>query len=662
MAVADTRNLTLVGHGGAGKTTLTEAILFKAGMVNRQGTITAKNTVSDFGEDEQERGHSIDPVTLFADWKGKRVQIVDAPGYPDFLAHALRGLDAADCALLVVNAYDGVALNTRRLWAATQNRGIPTLVIINRCEADNIDVDKVRADVADMCGPRAQWLTVPDAWGSSMTCVNTIFEDAGLKEKFVEAAVEADEGLMEKYLEAGELSDDELRRAIPIALRENTLVPIFSVSAEKCLGIAKLLDFVTDYCPTPMDRKIHDADGNEVALAPDAPPLALCFKVTFDRQAGRVAFLRMLSGSMRSGDQMVLARTGESVKVGHTSQYQGSQKVDIPEAKMGDFFSLVKVDSIEIGDVLHSSDNPTTFRPRQLPNPMVGLAILAKTRGDETKLARELERIKGSDPGLVVERDASTHELVVRGLSTLHVDIALRRMAAAGVEVDTSIPKVPYLESISTKAEGHYRHKKQSGGSGQFGEVYLRIEPLERGAEDPLEFVNKTVGASIPRQFMPAVEKGVRQQMADGVIAGFPVIDVRVEVYDGKHHDVDSKEIAFIIAGRKAFALAFEAAKPVLLEPVANIEIEIPSEFMGDITSDLNTRRARIQGMEVLGEMQLIKAQAPLSEMQTYSTQLRSITGGRGAFSMEFSHYDAVPGGETQKIIARAKAEAASGD
>jgi elongation factor G len=632
-------------------------------MVSRHGKISDKNTVSDFADDERERGHSIDTAVLHADWKGKRVHIVDTPGYPDFVAAAMRGLDAADCAVIVVHAYDGVMLNTRRLYKAARDAKLPCMIVVNRCDADNIDPDKLQSSLEELVGTGAQRVTVPDAWGDAASGVKSIFGDASdLKEGFVEAAVEADDELMEKYLEAGEVSDDDLRTAIPKALASGTLVPIFHTVAEKGIGVPEFLDFLADFGPTPLGRHLEDQDGNEIECAADGPLVAACFKVMFERQAGRIVFLRVFSGSMRSGDSAVVARSDETIKVGHPSLFQGSTKTEVDHAEAGDIIALPKIDNVEIGDTIHAPGKPVRVKLQTLPNPMVGLAITPQTRGDETKLARELDRVTGSDPGLVSERVASTNELVIRGLSTLHVDIALKRMAAGGVEVDTSVPKVPYLESITGKAEGHYRHKKQTGGAGQFGEVYLRVEPLPRGSDERLEFENATVGGSIPRQFIPAVEKGVRQQMAEGVVAGYPVIDVKVSVYDGKHHDVDSKEIAFIIAGRKAFSEAVAKAKPVLLEPVADVEIEIPSKFMGDISSDLNGRRARIQGMEAVGDTQIIRAQVPLAEMQTYSTQLRSITAGEGSFSMDFSHYDVVPPNVAQQVIAKAKAEAEKAD
>jgi elongation factor G len=632
-------------------------------MVSRHGKISDKNTVSDFADDERERGHSIDASVLHADWKGKSFHIVDTPGYPDFVAQAMRGLDAADCAVIVVHAYDGVMLNTRRLYKAARDAKLPCVIVVNRCDADNIDPDKLQSSLEELVGTGAQRVTVPDTWGDSVAGVKSIFGDASdLKEGFVEAAVEADDELMEKYLEAGEVSDDDLRVAIPKALATGTLVPIFHTVAEKGIGVPELLDFLADFGPTPFDRYLEDQDGNRIECAADGPLVAACFKVMFERQAGRIVFLRVFSGSMRSGDSAEVARTEETIKVGHPSLFQGSTKTEVEHAEAGAIIALPKIDNVEIGDTIHAPGKPVRVKLQTLPNPMVGLAITPQTRGDETKLARELDRVTGSDPGLVSERVASTNELVIRGLSTLHVDIALKRMAAGGVEVHTSVPKVPYLESITGKSEGHYRHKKQTGGAGQFGEVYLRVEPLPRGSEEALEFENATVGGSIPRQFIPAVEKGVRQQMAEGVVAGYPVIDVKVSVYDGKHHDVDSKEIAFIIAGRKAFSEAVAKAKPVLLEPVADVEIEIPSKFMGDISSDLNGRRARIQGMEAVGDTQIIRAQVPLAEMQTYSTQLRSITAGEGSFSMDFSHYDVVPPNVAQQVIAKAKAEAEKAD
>ncbi len=659
MAGNDTRNIALVGHGRSGKTTLGEAILFAAKAVSRQGTIADKNTVSDFADDERERGHSIDASLVHANWKGKDLNIIDAPGYPDFVGQALRALDAVDCAVIVIHAYDGVLLNTRRLYKAAGERGIPRIVVVNRCDSDNIDLGNLGKALDDLCGTAGKAVTVPDAFGHSVKRIRSVFSDAAgdLKQGFVEAAVESDDALMEKYLEAGEVSDADLRRAIPMALQKGTLVPIFHTIADKGLGVPELVDFLAEFGPSPVGRVIEDADGNKVTCAADGPLRALCFKVMFERQAGRIAFLRLFSGSLRSGDTAVLARTEETLKIGHLSRFQGSQKAEIPQAGIGDIVTLPKVDNVTIGDTLHASGSPVKIRVLALPKPMGGLAVQPKARGDETKLARELDRITGADPCLEAERVTATNELVVRGLSTLHLDIALKRMARNGVEVDTSIPRVAYRETINGKADGHYRHKKQTGGAGQFGEVYLRVEPLPRGAPDTLDYVDDVVGGAIPRQFNPAIEKGIRQKMAEGVVAGYPVVDVRASVYDGKYHDVDSKEIAFVIAGRNAFADAIHKARPVLLEPVVTLEIEIPSRFMGDITSDLNTRRARITGMESAGDSQIIRAQAPLAEMQTYSTQLRSITAGEGSFHMDFSHYDVVPGNVAQTVIAKAQAE-----
>lgn len=657
MAGPDTRNVALVGHGGAGKTTLAEAILFAAKAINRQGSVGDKNTVSDFADDERERGHSIDTALLHADWKGRDFNIVDTPGYPDFVAQALRGMDAADCAVLVVHAYDGVMLNTRRLFQAAKEHGLPCVVVVNRCDSDNLDPAGMEAALTELCGPGAKPVTVPDQWGPSISGVRSIFgEAADLKEGFVEAAVEADDELMEKYLEAGEVSDDDLVQAIPKALQAGTLVPVFHTVAETGIGVPELLDFLAQYGPSPVGRVIRDTDGNEITCETDGPLRAGCFRVTFERQAGRIVFLRLFSGSLRSGDSAVVARSDETVKIGHTSRFQGNQKAELSQAGIGDIIALPKVENVEVGDTLHAPGNAFQLKFLPLPSPMVGLAVTPKARGDESKLGKELDRVTGSDPGLQFERVTSTNQLVVRGLSTLHLDIALKRMARAGVEVDTETPRVPYLETITGKAEGHYRHKKQTGGAGQFGEVYLKVEPLERGSEDPLDYVDEIFGGAIPRQFLPAIEKGIRQKMAEGVVAGYPVIDVRVRVYDGKHHDVDSKEIAFIIAGRNAFAEAVQKARPVLLEPIVDVEIELPSKYMGDISSDLNSRRARIQGMDSVGDTQIIKAQAPLAEMQTYSTQLRSITAGEGSFSMDFNRYDVVPPNVAQQIIARSEA------
>ncbi len=657
MAGGDTRNIVLVGHGGAGKTTLAEAIVFTCGTTSRQGKVGEKNTVSDFADDERDRGHSIDMAVLHATHKGKLFQLVDTPGYPDFVGQAFRGLDAGDIAVVVINAYDGVLLNARRLCKAAREAQLPVVFVVNKCDADNIDLQKLDKGIEDLVGTSAQAVTYPDTFGSACSSVTSIFSGGGVPEGFVEAAVEADDDLMEKYLEAGEVSEDDLRRVIPKALVAGSLTPVFHTVAEKGIGVAELLEFLGDFGPSPLDRVVHDTDGNKIECTEDGPLRAVCFKIMFERQAGRIVFLRVYSGSLSSGDQLTIARTGDTIKVGHASRFQGAAKEDLPAAGAGDLVALPKIDNVEIGDVLHDQNDAGNIAIQELPSPMVGLAIQPKTRGDETKLARELDRVTACDPSLEAERVASTAQLVLRGLSTLHLDIALKRMAAGGVEVETAVPRVPYLETITATAESHYRHKKQTGGAGQFGEVYLRVSPLERGSEESLQFANETVGASIPRQYIPAVEKGVRQQMSEGVVAGYPVIDIKVAVYDGKHHDVDSKEIAFVIAGRRAFSLAVEKARPVMLEPIVDAEIEIPSQFMGDISSDLNSRRARIQGMDSAGDTQIIKAQAPLAEMQAYSTQLRSITAGEGSFSMQFSHYDIVPPNVAQQVIAKFKAE-----
>ncbi len=659
----DLRTIALVGHGGSGKTTLAEAMLFVAGATSRQGTIQDKNTVSDFADDEKERGHSIDTALLHATFQDRQFHILDTPGYPDFLGQVLRAIDAVDCAVIVINAYDGVALNTRRTFHAAKERGIPCVLVVNRCDMENINLEALDRGIEELCGLAAKVVTIPDKFGPAMKAVRSIFHDAPeRKEAFVEAAVEADEALMEKYLEAGEISDGDLQRAIPLALRAGTLVPVFHTCADKGIGVRGLLEFLAAFGPAPVGRTIQDVDGNEIACTQDGPFLGLCFKVTFDRQAGKLAFLRIFRGTLRSGDTAVVARTDATIKIGHMSRYQGPQKSDLSDAPAGALIALPKIDDVEVGDTIHAPGHPVRLRLVRLPTPMVGLALAPKARGDEAKIGRELGRVTGADPCLRYARSTDTHELVLNGLSTLHLDIMLKRLARAGVEVETSIPKIPYLETITGKAEGHYRHKKQSGGAGQFGEVYLRVEPLPRGSPEPLDYVDATVGGSIPKQFIPAIEKGVRQRMAEGILSGCKLVDIRVSVYDGKYHDVDSKEIAFIIAGRNAFTEAFNKARPVLLEPVMNVGIEIPSKYMGDITGDLNSRRARITGMDTVGDHQVIKAHAPLSEMQTYSTNLRSMTHGEGSFTMDFDHYDVVPAHIAQGVIAKFQAQKKQAD
>jgi elongation factor G len=657
MAGTETRNIAFVGHGGAGKTSLCEAFLFASKTVSRQGLISDKNTVSDFTDDERERGHSIEIGVMHCEWKAKSFHLLDSPGYPDFQGQAIRALDGADLAVVVVNAYDGVGLNARKLYAAAERAGIPRIIVVNRCDLDNIDESNLGQGIADLAGASAKPVTLPDQLGSGFSAVKSIFKDAPeYKEGFVEAAVEADDELMEKYLETGEVSDDEIVRAIPLAMQVGTLVPVFHCSSEKQLGVTELMDFIAKEGPSPVGRDIPDLDENHFKCQADDPFLGYCFKVMFDRQAGKIAFVRVFRGGMHAGDQIKTDRD-KTIKIGHLAQYQGHIKEDINGAGIGDIVAIPKAEDIEIGDCLYAPEAPMRFRPRHIPASMVGLALTPKSRGDETKIGKELARITGADPCLIAERTTDTNELVLKGLSTLHLDIALKRLSHAGVEVETHIPKIAYLETITGKAEGHYRHKKQTGGAGQFGEIFLRIEPTERDHEGSLDFVDETVGGSVPKQFMSATEKGVRQQMAEGVLAGCKFVDVRVQVYDGKIHDVDSKEIAFIVCGRRAFSDAVKKAKPVLLEPMVTVDIEVPSQFMGDVNSDLNSRRARIQGMDSAGDMQILHARAPLSEMQTYSTQLRSITGGEGSYHMDHAGYDVVPGNISQQIMARYEAE-----
>jgi len=657
MAGADTRNIAFVGHGGAGKTTLCEAMLFAGKAISRQGKVGDKNTVSDFTSDEHDRGHSIEIGVMHVNWKGKNFQLLDSPGYPDFQGQAIRALDGADLAVVVVDAYEGVGLNARKLYGAAQRAGIPRILVINRCDVDNVDEAKLGKDIANLCGVAAKAVTLPDTMGSGFSVVKSIFKDApDAKEGFVEAAVEADDELMEKYLDAGEVSDEDLTRAIPLALKAGTLVPVFHTAAEKGIGVTELMDFIGIFGPSPVGRDIPDTDENHFVCQPNDPFLGYCFKVMFDRQAGKIAFVRVFRGGIHGGDHVMTDRD-KDIKIGHMGVYQGHDKQDIDGAGIGDIVAIPKADDIEIGDCLYAAGSPMIFRPRHIPASMVGLALTPKSRGDETKIGRELTRVTGSDPCLVIERTHDTNELVLHGLSTLHCEIALKRLARAGIEVDTKPPRVPYLETITGKAEGHYRHKKQTGGAGQFGEIFLRIEPTERGIEGGLEFINKTVGGSVPKQFVSATEKGVRQKMLEGVIAGYKFVDVRVIVYDGKTHDVDSKEIAFIVCGKRAFADAVSKAKPVLLEPIVDVEIEVPTRCMGDISSDLNSRRARIAGMDQSGDLQVLKARIPLAEMTNYATQLRSITGGEGSYTMELADYDVVPGNLKAQIIAKHEAE-----
>jgi elongation factor G len=663
------RNIVLIGNSGAGKTQLAEAILHKAGMITRLGTPEEGNTVSDFEPEEKERQASIATSVLHATWKGHHINLLDSPGYADFLGSVLWAMAAADTAVLVLNASSGVDIHARRLFQAATEQKMARVIVVNRADAENVDLEIVFSQMRESLGTHCRLLTIPVGQGAGFRGVvdafagveqgEALMDVASAHGALVESIVEADEVLMERYLSDETILPQELAAVFTKALGAGTVIPVFFTSARKELGVEELLDNLVRYTPGPRQARPRTgrigaaADAPEAVLDsdPDGPLCAQVFKVVSDPYVGKVSYLRILSGRLAADSSARIDDDRRETKLGQPLRAQGKETRPLPEAVAGDIVGMSKIDELGIGRTISSGAEPILVPPVRMPVPMYSLALQPKSRGDEQKISEVLAKAMEEDTTLKTTRDRQTNELVVSGMGDIHLMMLLARLKRRyQLEVDTKPPKIPYRETISGKAEGHYRHKKQTGGAGQFGEVYLRVEPLERGAG--VEFVDDTFGGSIPKQFLPAVEKGVREACEEGVIAGYPFQDVRAAAYDGKSHPVDSKEVAFKIAGRMAFRDAVMKAKPVILEPYVNMAITVPDTYLGAITGDLNSRRGRIMGMEAgAGGAQTIKVQVPLAEVAQYNTQLRSMTGGQGTYTMEFSHYESVPAHVQQQIV-----------
>ncbi len=666
------RNIVLLGHGGAGKTSLGEAMLHAAKITGRLGSVDEGNSHLDYTDIEKDRKHSVDPAGAHLDHGGKMINLIDAPGYPDFIGEAIYPMAGADVAVIVVSATAGIEVNTRRLFTAARDADMPIAIVVNKIDGENINLEGLLRDLGEVFGQACKPFNLPA--GNNTAVVNCFTEDSGeadfgdvgeMHTELVENIIEADEALMEAYLGGEEVAPERLSAAFASAMIAGTVIPIFFTSARNEVGIEEFTDAVARFFPSPADVKglavrggpDDDAEEIEVIADPARPFVGQAFKITTDPFVGKLAWVRILQGTVHPETTYTLGEERKTAKIAHLFKIQGKETQEVKEAVAGDIIALAKVEEIHTGDVLHSDSQPMYRSMPPVPTPMYSLAITPKSRGDEQKISEALSKLDEEDPTFQAKRDSQTNEMVISGIGDLHLRVLLAKMKQRfDLDVETRPPKIPYRETITAKAEGHHRHKKQTGGAGQFGEVYLRVEPLERGGG--FEFVNDLFGESLPRQFLPAIEKGVHDVLQTGGVAGYPMQDIRVSVYDGKHHPVDSKEVAFRTAGRNAFIDAIEKAKPVLLEPIVNMEITVPAEHMGDITSDLSSRRGRILGQEMLpGGQCLIKAQAPLSEVMQYNSQLRSVTGGQGSYTMELSYYNPVPGNVQQQIIAAAKTE-----
>ncbi len=667
------RNVAVLSHSGAGKTSLTEAILYRAGAVPALGKVEEGTTRSDYSPEEKRRKISIWSTVHPFEWKGERFNIIDTPGYADFVGQIRGAQAAADAALIVVSAVSGVAVGTERVWTSSFERELSTLFVINKLDRENADFFRTMSDIEATLPGNIAAVQLPIGQAESFRGIVDLLhmqayewpdgdpvpvpipdEVAGLaqeyRERLVEAIVETNDDLMMQYLDDSELDQDALLAAFHAAVRRNDLTPVLVTSATRAMGITLLLDFflkgvrhVADHSPLPVES------GEAPVLGEGQPFSARVFKTVNDPYLGKVSMMRVLSGTLKQGEALVDASSGAEVRTSHLYVPNAGSLDEVKELSAGMIGALTKADGVNTGDTLTTPSNRFVLSPIRLPSPVMALALFPKTRADEDKLGEALTRLLDADSTLKLERNPDTHETVLWGMGHVHLEIAVAALAERGVEVDTRPPSIPYRETVQGTGDARYRHKKQSGGAGQFAEVALRVEPLPRG--EGFEFDWQVVGGSIPTQFQSSCEKGARAGLQSGVLGGFPVQDVKVAVYDGKDHPVDSKDIAFQVAATQAMREALQQAQPVLLEPLALLKVRVPDRFTGDVISDLNSRRGRILGMDSEGSVSVVSAHVPLAEVQSYSADLRSMTGGRGAFSLRIDRYEAMPQHVAERVL-----------
>jgi len=664
----DIRNIALVGHSGSGKTTLAEALLVKSGAKGEAGTVERGSTTMDHDPIEQSYQHSLDSAIASLDYEGMHLNLIDTAGIPDFRGPTLSAMTAVETTAIVVNAQAGIEQSTRRLMRRAKQRRLCRMIIINRIDVDGTDLTQLVDELREEFGPGCLPVNLP---AENLTTVRDcffhtegdtdIFSLSEAHDAIIDQVVEVNEELMEKFLEGEDLTREELHSAFEQALREGHLVPICFVSAISGAGTKELLDFFKALAPSPREGnpppfvKGEGEEAEKVSISGKANDhvVAHVFKITNDPFVGKLCVFRIYQGTVRGDSQLLIGDARKPFKVGHLFQIQGGKHTEIDAGIPGDICAVAKVDEIYYDAVLHDSHDADRYhlKPLDFPAPMYGLAVNTKARGQEQKLSTALHRLQEEDPCFVVEHNQELNETVMRGLGELYMRITLERMQERyNVEVTTRAPRIAYRETVTRSAEGHHRHKKQTGGAGQFGEVYLRIRPKQRG--HGFEFIDQVVGGAIPYNLIPAVEKGVMQVMNEGAISGYSMQDIEVTVYDGKYHPVDSKEIAFVTAGRIAFLDAIKNAGPQILEPIVSVDVTVPDAFMGDITGNLAGRRARISGTESLrGGQVTIQADIPLSSLSDYHTELKSLTQGQGSYTMEFSHYDPVPSSIQQALV-----------
>lgn len=682
----DIRNVVIAGGGGAGKTTLAEALLFRAGATNRLNSVDDGNSVLDYDPDEISRKISLGSSVASFVWDKKKINLIDTPGYANFLADAYTALRIADAAVIVVSAVDGFKVETERVWKQSDQLGLPRIIYLSGIDKERADFNKVLESINKAYGNKAMPLVVPEGSGPNLTGLIDVLnmkvqkpgddgtwsqkgEDLNAeqkelaetwREKMIESVAETKDDLLEKYLEGGTIEAAELTEALSAAVKEGLVYPVLCGASTYTAGAVGLLGAIVDFLPSPKERGEvkgkSPEDGNEITREPDksAPFSALVFKTIADPYAGRLTIFRVYSGTLHADTQFYNAGRETKERFGQIFHLLGKNQTGTSEAVAGDIVGVAKLKETVSGDTLCDDKNPIVYEFVELPKPAISFAIEPKSKGDDEKVSQALGRMSEEDLTLHVGRDPQTREMILSGLGQLHLEVVINRLKRKfGVEVEMKTPKVPYKETIKGRTKIQGRYKKQSGGRGQFGDTWIEIEPLERGGG--FEFVDKIVGGAIPRQFIPAVEKGVVGAMESGPLAGYPVVDIKVTLYDGSFHTVDSSEMAFKIAASLGFKKGVLESKPVLLEPIMSIEITVPDDNVGDVMGDLNSRRGRVAGVESSPSGQVVKANVPLAEMLKYAPDLRSMTQGRGAFEMEFSHYEEVPGQLAEKIIAKSK-------
>ncbi len=672
------RNIALVGHGGCGKTSLAEAMLFAAGAVTRLGSVDDGNATMDFDPDEVARKISISSSLAPAVWNGVKINILDTPGYADFFGETTAAMQVVDSVVIVVDAVGGLEVQTDKAWSIALERGLPRIIFINRMDKEHADYSSVLDSLTGSFGTAVAPVCLPIGKESSfegfvdLVAMKAYTYDGGkrsegdipddlageadaLRDKLVESVAESDDALLERYLEGETLTQAEVEKAMLSAVAAGSVVPVLCGSAHTTVGIDRLMDAVLSYVPSPADvgpktgTNPKNNEQVERACSTSGPLSALVFKTMADPYVGKLTYFRVYSGVLKADSSVYNASREEKERLGHVYEVKGKHQEDVKQVVAGDFGAAPKLGSTETGDTLCDESAPIVFEPITFPAPLVSIAVAPKTKADEDKLGGSLHKLAEEDPTLTIRRDSETHQTIVSGIGDVHLEVVMERLKRKfGVETEVSEPKIPYHETIRKPSKAQGRHKKQTGGHGQFGDCWVEIEP-NPGAG--FEFVDKIVGGAIPRQYIPAVEKGVIEAMNQGVVAGYPVVDIKATVYDGSFHSVDSSEMAFKIAGSLAFKKAAEGASPALLEPIVNLEVTVPEEFMGDVMGNLSGKRGKILGMEPRAKYQVVKASVPLAEVQHYSAELRSMTRGQGTFSMDIAHYEEVPPDMAKKVI-----------